>query len=477
MFGATERRIAKPEGQTPGQAIRFATVVLCLLGTACAYVGCIVVVVGGHIDLLFGLIPWLALIALGTILVVTVWALLGASHSRPKSRHRLAVARIRRLAARAESLGVAERALAKKQLIEHLDVARDALSEVVKLDPNARNGLLAAGVATRVERELDGRGGKWHRVSAAGVLGLLQSESSVTALTRALGDGDLDVAHAAAQALAQYTSPRAYTALLFALTKQRVPETRIAGLLEEFRCPAARELIERRADSEISRVRYWVAYLLGSLGDPRSAPVIEQLARDPEEDVRANAAEALASFPDPVLLGRLLQDESWIVRSHAAKAAGASGQASLAARLAGVLEDRSWWVRQNAMIALAGFGDAGVPHLLGQLRSEDRFARNKAAEALVRSGYANQQIELVRAGLPGCREAHRVLVEIGQAEALGAILSAVRATVAPEGRRRLLAVLQEIGTDEANSLVKDLGQPQAIDAERQLEQLAQLAQL
>ena len=50
------------------------------------------------------------------------------------------------------------------------------------------------------------------------------------------------------------------------------------------------------------------------------------------------------------------------------------------------------------MIALASFGAAAIPPLLAQLHSRDRFARNKAAEALVRNGYAMEQIERVKEG-------------------------------------------------------------------------------
>ncbi|MBV8429670.1 MAG: HEAT repeat domain-containing protein, partial [Solirubrobacterales bacterium] len=332
MGGASQRRIASAEGDDPGQAIRFAVVVLCLIGTACAYVGCIVLVVGGHVGVLFSLLPWLAATAIGTILVVTVSALLGAGHERLSSRRRLTAKRIRELAAEIDSLEPARRAQAKKQLIERLDVTRDALAELLEEQPTVREKLLVGGVATRVERELAAPGDRWHRVAAAGVLGLLRAETSIAGLKQALGDRDVDVAYAAAQALSAYSSPVAYAALLFALTKQRLPAARIAALLEAFRCPAARELIERRADSENPRVRYWVAYLLGSLADPRSAPVVEQLARDPDEDVRANAAESLASFPNPGLLLALLTDESWVVRSHAAKAAGAAGLDALAPR-------------------------------------------------------------------------------------------------------------------------------------------------
>jgi HEAT repeat protein len=449
MSGASKRRIATAGGEDPGQTIRFAVVALCLLGTACAYVACIVLVMGGHIELLFRLLPWLAATALGTILVVTLCALLGAGHERLRVRHRLTAERIRELATEIHSLEPAERARAKRQLIEHLDITRDALREILEVDPAVGEKLVAGGVAARVERELASSRGRWHRVAAAGVLGLLASDTSVGPLKRALDDPDVDVAYAAAQALATYSSPSAYAALLFALTKDRLPAPRIAGLLEAFRCPAARELIERRADSQNPRVRYWVAYLLGSLADQRSAPVVEQLTLDPDEDVRANAAESLASFPNERLLRRLLDDESWVVRSHAAKAAGASGLTALAPRLAELLEDRSWWVRQNATLALAGFGEAAVGPLLAQLHSDDRFARNKSAEALIRSGYAAGQIDRLATLADGWVEARQFLIDLGRAEAVGTIESAARAEADPEARRRLLGVLEEIGIESA----------------------------
>jgi HEAT repeat protein len=477
MSGAAGRRPATASGQDAAQSIRFAIVALCVLGTACAYVGCIVVVLGGHIEALFSLIPWLAATALGTILVVTICALVGASRERLQNRRLLTAERISALASAIRLLDLPERASAEKQLIDRLDVTFDALSEVVKTNPGVKKELVAGGVAARVERELESSAGKWHRVSAAGVLGLLGSETSVGPLKRALDDPDSDVAYAAAQALARYSSPTAYAALLFALTKQRLPAARIASLLEAFRCPMARELIERRADSENPRVRYWVAYLLGSLADARSAPVAYRLAGDPVENVRANAAEALASFPNHALLSRLLADESWVVRSHAAKAAGACGASGLAARLAELLEDRSWWVRQNATLALAGFGDAAVPWLLAQLRSDDRFARNKAGEALVRSGYASDQIERVKSGLPGSQEARQVLVDLGRAEALSTIENAARTTSDAEARRRLVTVLEDIGTEQANAVLERLGEPAGPGLAAQLKYLEQLAEL
>lgn len=457
MIGAPQRRIATAGGRDSAAAIRFTIVALCLLGTACAYVACIVVVMGGHIQTLFGLIPWLATTALATIVLVTVCALLGASRERLQSRHKLTAERISELARVIGSLEIHDRARQKKRLIKRLDVTWAALSEVIELDPSVRDRLVSGGVAARVERELRDAKNKWRRVSAAGILGLLCGDSSIEALRKALADPDIDVAYAAAQALSLYASPRAYAAVLSALTGTRIPAPRVANLLETFRCQQARELIERAARSDNPRLRYWAAYLLGSLADPRSRPVIERLAGDGDEDVRANAAESMAAFPNEQLLARLLADESWVVRSHAAKAAGASGLSDLAPRLAELLEDRSWWVRQNATVALASFGEAAVPCLLAQLHSDDRFARNKAAEALIRSGYAAKQVERLTTEAPrGDSEAWSFLVDLGRAEALGTIQTAVRAAPTEEARRRLLSVLAAVGNEQACQVLDEL---------------------
>ena len=383
---------------------------------------------------------------------------------RPRSWARPAVAQtgdarelpadqIAELAAAVASSESPDRERGTARLLKRLDVTRAALG--VATNPGIREQLVDGGFAATVEHELESSRSKWHRVNAAGVLGLLGCESSVEPLARSLGDPDVDVAYAAAHALSLYASDRACDCLIGALAGDALPSARVAGLLESSRCPHARELIESRADSEDPAMRFWAAYLLGSLADPRSAPVIERLTHDANEDVRANAAEALASFPGDELLSRLLADESWVVRSHAAKAAGASCRTNLASRLSELLEDESWWVRQNAMMALASFGAGAIPPLLTQLHSPDRFARNKAAEALVRNGYAIEQIERVKEGGPGSRNARRFLIDLGRAEALSTIETAAL-TSNQDARRRMIAVLRAIGTEQALTVVERL---------------------
>ena len=454
MSDAEGRRIAPASRRDAAGTMRLTIVSACVLGTACAYVACIVAVMRGNVDALFGLVPWLAAAAVLGCVLVTASAIVNASRGRAeKRRTRLPADRIAELAAAVASSESSERDRGAARLLKRLDVTRAALG--VATDPVTREQLVAGGFEASVEHELRTSRSKWHRVNAAGVLGLLGCESSVEPLARTLADPDVDVAYAAAHALSLYASDRAYDALIDVLAGGALPSARVAGLLESSRAPRARELIESRADSDDPAMRFWAAYLLGSLADPRSAPVVERLTHDASEDVRANAAEALGSFPGDEPLSRLLADESWVVRSHAAKAAGASSRTNLAPRLSELLEDESWWVRQNAMMALAGFGAAAIAPLLAQLHSPDRFARNKAAEALVRNGYAMEQIERVKEGGPGSRNARRFLIDLGRAEALSTIETAAL-TSNQDTRRRMIAVLRAIGTDQALTVVAEL---------------------
>lgn len=378
-----------------------------MLLTAAAYTACVVAVATGGINTLFGLLPVFASAVVGTCVVLAMATLTDAPRR----------------------------------------VLRDRRTRIAGVNPDALDDCelhaLAAGddLVEQLERRL-AHGRPLQRVAAASALGRIGSPTSLAPLSAALTDPDREVAYAAAQALARYDDPQAYEALLDAL-----PGARVAALLEGFRSASARELIERRAASDDSEVRHWVAYLLGRLADPASAPVVETLSRDPDEDVRATAAEALGSFADANALSRLLSDDSWVVRCHAAKAVGKARLAALAPRLAELLEDRSWWVRQNSALALAELGELAMQAARPRLRSHDRFARNKAAEVLVRTGYAARQIaELDDGSTPDALAAHRFLVDLGRAEAANTIEKSLRDANTETHRAALRAVLDEIGT-------------------------------
>ena len=439
--------------------MRLFVVLLCGFSTAGVYAALVVVILSGNISALYGVLPWLALAAIGACVLIALSAVVEQSRKRlRRRRRRQATESLAALGARIGSMTGAERERSLNDLIKHLELTRDALERMP--DTDVRSRLAAAGLSLRVAPELDEAHGRWHRVAAAAVLGLLGSSDSIPPLSLALDERDADVAYAAAQALSRYAEPEACEALLDALTAERLPPARIAALIETFPCPDARELIEPRAGADDARVRYWACYLLGRLGDQLSLPVIERLAHDPSDDVRANAADAIACFPAQTVLGDLLDDESWVVRSHAARSAGITGELTLAPRLGELLEDPAWWVRQNAANALADIGEGAIPVLVAQLRSSDRFARNKAAEVLVRIGYAAEQVQALREGGLAGDEARRFLIDLGRAEALATIATAAQTTSDPALRSRLIDVLEGIGTEAAGVVVRAiLAQP------------------
>lgn len=441
------------ETEQSGAGLRLFVVLLCGFSTAGVYAALVVVILSGNIAALYGILPWLAVAAIGACVVVALSAVVEQSRKRlRRRRRRQATESLAALAARIASLTGAERERSLSDLIKHLELTRGALERM--LDTDARSRLAAAGLSRRVEPELDEGHGRWHRVAAAAVLGLLGATDSIPPLSLALDEQDADVAYAAAQALSQFAEPEACEALLDALTAERLPPARIAALIETFRCRDARELIELRAGADDAKVRYWACYLLGRLGDQLSLPVIERLAHDASDDVRANAADAIARFPAQTVLADLLDDESWVVRSHAARSAGIARQPALAPRLAELLEDPAWWVRQNAANALGEIGDAAIPVLVRQLRSSDRFARNKAAEVLVRIGYAGDQVQALGEGGSSGDEPRRFLIDLGRAEALATIATAAKTTSDPALRSRLIGVLDEIGTEAAGVVVR-----------------------
>ena len=459
--GAQPRPVGRPIrgaiARERSEAVRLSIVVICVLLTAGIYAACVAVIVLGDIQTLYASLPWLAALAIGGCLLLALAAM--SEHWRQHLRQRRVQRVARTLLALADpsSLISAEsRSRATRGLMKRLDLLRDALALPDLADSGVRSALTAAGLADAIALGLAPTNSTWHRVTAAGILATLGAPESIDPLTRMVEDQGPDVGYAAAQALSTYSQPAAYEALLGALTLETVPPARVAALLETFRCPDARPMIEQRADAAEAEIRYWAAYLLGRLGDPRSAPVVERLTRDVSEDVRANAAEALVSFPDEATLRRLLADESWVVRSHAAKTAREAGLPSLAPLLAGLLTDRSWWVRQNAALALSELGEPAMPVLEAQLRSDDRFARNKSAEVLVGLGYAARQLHCLQETGGEDQDARQRLIDLGRAEALSSIVIAARSTIDPEFRSSLIDVLREIDIEQARVAVREL---------------------
>ena len=260
---------------------------------------------------------------------------------------------------------------------------------------------------------------KWRRISALNALVYARPDSIHALLRVALADADADVASAAASVLQRLGDRRAAEILIGGLRSSRLPASRIAARLQRFAIPFD-DLLESLLTSPRPEARYWGVTLLRDHHGYSKPDSIVPLVDDPDATVRKAALLTLAAMqaPDAARLAtwRLI-DPAPFVRSAAIHALAQVGERSpdrgrrsaLASTLAPALADRDWSVRTAAKDALARLGPATWRAVAAQLSSEDRFARNGAAEVLQNLGVLDWTLRGIASGVRPSAEAVDVL--------------------------------------------------------------------
>ncbi len=237
------------------------------------------------------------------------------------------------------------------------------------------------------------------RGRAVFLLGELRFPGTEVVLARLLSDPDPDVRLVAAAELGGMASETSADALIAALMSGGLaPERIIERLGVGWAVPRLVAVLEdqERADSlappdrePVSTWRASVARALGVAGDPRAELTLARMLDSPHSEERVAAARALgpcgtrASLP---VLIKALDDPVWEVRAQAAKSLRRLPEPSAVPPLEERLSDEAWWVRSNAADTLAELGDAGVAALRRALSHSDRYARERAREALALHG-------------------------------------------------------------------------------------------
>lgn len=254
---------------------------------------------------------------------------------------------------RRSALGLVGRLARWPNAVVRLDAAERARVQALVVETGAGDELL------RWLRRATPKGRRLGALRLAPWLGLAGAERR---LAEAVGSRDREVAHAAATALAQYRSPQAYATLLQHLDESILPASRLAALLEGADAAVLLPQLRELAGDPVPQRRFWAAYLLGQHGTGRDAGLLLRLAGDEDENVRANAAEALgavAASDDAdhrSVLHQLLQDPSWVVQAHALKALGRMGAGPSRPRIEPLQDSPHWWVRYRAATALRSNG-------------------------------------------------------------------------------------------------------------------------
>jgi len=254
---------------------------------------------------------------------------------------------------------------------------RDACSaEVVRArDPEK---LLAAAAGASGTR-------KWTHIAALFLLVRDRHPSAHALLGRALQEDDLEVRQAAITLLGEIGDREAARILAGGAAASSVLRSRIAGQLDRFALPIV-DLIAGLATSPDPAVRALGAMLLWRhAGEPDVARRLLDLASDVDPGVRKSAVQSLAGALAPEAgdaARRLLADPVPFVRAHAARALVRLDPAHASNAIAQLLADPDWWVRQAAKEGLVAIGIDALPAVVPQLDSDDRFARNGAADVL-----------------------------------------------------------------------------------------------
>ena len=215
----------------------------------------------------------------------------------------------------------------------------------------------------------------------------------------------------------KYTQPRRFTLSEAARTQK----TRVGQLTHELRMTPNR------------RSKFWIADELSHMGHAAVDPLIA-LLKDPDPEVRSNAAWALEKIGDPRSIPffvDLLEDENEGIRTRAISALGLLQAEEAEATLLPLLADESDSIRRAAARTLGMLGSRqAVDPIIILLENQKWWVRQAAAESLGSIG-SEKAVAALAAGFP--EEEVRVrrsivvaLREIGSPEAIPVLEKALQ---------------------------------------------------
>ena len=310
------------------------------------------------------------------------------------------------------------------------------------------------------------------RAFAAELLGRVGNAKAVPALlqtVQATRSEDADVREIALRALARIRDPRAVEPLIEALRTADVwLAPRIADILGRHGTLVIEPLLALLDQPGRHPARAWAANVLGEVRAERAFPALVRALDDPDDEVRAKSATALARLGDQRamthLLDHLLTDPAPFVRTRIAAALGRFDHPEVIDRLVRALGDQAWWVRMRSVEALEQIGAQAEGPLLVALDDQDPEIRARAAVGLERLGVPAALVDLIQRGErvteatstlvkfvgAGARELLADLLRHPSAEVRGAVLSAARRA----GRRDLAPELLEAARSDPDPLLR-----------------------
>ncbi len=223
--------------------------------------------------------------------------------------------------------------------------------------------------------------------------------------------------------------------------------------------PSARALAEAlAAEREFWGMRAEAAMALGSLRSGEAFAALKANAETAHPKVRRAVMNALGSFRTTeaadILRKHALKDESYLVESEAARALGATRQASGFDTLVDILDRPAWAdvIRVGAVDGLANLRDErALPHIIARTRygvsTRGRRAAIVALPKLAGDRKARETLEeLLEGADPYLRvDVVRALADLGDVKARGALQRQLERDLDGRVRRRIREALRDLG--------------------------------
>ncbi len=226
----------------------------------------------------------------------------------------------------------------------------------------------------------------WHRREAAIKLGIMQSESAVPDLVRAVKDNSEVVRLAAVRALGETNHPEGIKVLLDVMQNtENWTGDRVLEVVANIGHSVKEEVLSRLRTTTKPRARLLLVQLCGIMRWTEAVALLIPLLDGPDVETRVSTAEALGNIGDEAAASYLismLQDPHWEIRAQAAKSLGLLQDKEALMALTYSLSDESWWVRYNAANSLYQLGNDGLYALRGVRSRRDEVASGIAAQVL-----------------------------------------------------------------------------------------------
>ena len=224
-------------------------------------------------------------------------------------------------------------------------------------------------------------------IEAAAILGQLQYEAAIEALSKGLLNSTPELVLPAIKALAMMPPSRRVDDILVGFYLDFPDEIKLSQSIRYLisrQQTLVHEMLEKYRSLSADR-RMWVLKYLAETGNPESLKLFsEELQAEPLERglYCIRGLGLIASDASVEILKKHAGHSEWFIRKRIMEAFGATGKASAIEPLLGALHDESLQVRTAAVESLSKVGNLNPDLLVKKLESTDRIVRINLVRAM-----------------------------------------------------------------------------------------------